>query len=487
MCLKRCIPELPWKTDKDFKSFLGLTELAKVPVSSFDVIQNELPKYRLVLSGDYTYASTSTSHHVVNISLYGGHYKLVTPPTKTRGIALTEKKPLVYNKNCNGSYRCYNGASYGEYNMSAKTFKKHRAIPRSSQWTLIPNNKGSSLRHTWKDWIKSADSLKHASDGLINLYKTGTPTKTAMELFNHYTKNIHAENITQVEADWITAAATGALIYGKEYTGPATKYDVVSLYPSLMANTNMMFPHSSGRFLKLESCTENSDLSTRFSLQKIPYGIYHCKVQKDSSCLNSFRWNRNNYYTSYDILNAFELGLEVNLIEDGKPNALVWDDDQLIPGDVLFGEYVNCLFSLKQKSIPKAKNILNCLWGVLCQQKTNRFVIKGEFQLKEHHHLISIQPKGDIYIVVTRDANSPFATNWARLKPFLLSMGRLYVARLIREYREHVVRIHTDGFLVDGTYEGDIEVGTALGQLRHESHCDNVSVENSMKVIGTFQ
>ena len=67
------------------------------------------------------------------------------------------------------------------------------------------------------------------------------------------------------------------------------------------------------------------------------YGIYQL-----------FRYNKHNTYI--DLSRAKELGLKVKLIQNGSPNALVYEKETRVPGEVIFGEYVNFLFKgLKNK------------------------------------------------------------------------------------------------------------------------------------------
>src|ERR1043165_7698786 len=99
------------------------------------------------------------------------------------------------------------------------------------------------------------------------------------------------------------------------------------------------------------------------------YGIYHAQIEYNTKNTLFQRYNKYNRYTHIDLSRAKELGLKVELIQDGSPNALVYEKETRIPGEVIFGEYVNFLFKgLKNKGgiIRRvAKRILNTLWGAL--------------------------------------------------------------------------------------------------------------------------
>jgi hypothetical protein len=80
-----------------------------------------------------------------------------------------------------------------------------------------------------------------------------------------------------------------------------------------------------------------------------------------------FRHNKRNIYTFIDLQRAKALDLQVELIQDGSPNALVYDWSTRIPRTVIFGEYVHFLFKVKnERGIAGrvAKRVLNTLWEV---------------------------------------------------------------------------------------------------------------------------
>ncbi|GET55986.1 hypothetical protein GLOIN_2v1849173 [Rhizophagus irregularis DAOM 181602=DAOM 197198] len=83
--------------------------------------------------------------------------------------------------------------------------------------------------------------------------------------------------------------------------------------------------------------------------------------------------NKRGIYT-FILQRAKKLGLNIQLIQDGKPNALIYDREARIPGTVIFGEYVHFLFKIKNQGGVAgrvAKRVLNTLWGALCQRKRN--------------------------------------------------------------------------------------------------------------------
>ena len=86
------------------------------------------------------------------------------------------------------------------------------------------------------------------------------------------------------------------------------------------------------------------------------------------------------------------------------------------------------MYKLKNDNIPGSKNILNCLWGVLCESvQFTIFHSEGsETYIDQDKPLISIKPRQadeTNYEIKLQSINQTFKSNWARMKPFLLFKG----------------------------------------------------------------
>jgi hypothetical protein len=64
-----------------------------------------------------------------------------------------------------------------------------------------------------------ANDLKGESDGLLNLFRTGTFAKTALNLFDRYNKAVQPEMITENEIEWLEGAKFKAMIFCDKYDG----------------------------------------------------------------------------------------------------------------------------------------------------------------------------------------------------------------------------------------------------------------------------
>ena len=200
--------------------------------------------------------------------------------------------------------------------------------------------------------------------------------------------------------------------------------------------------------------------------------------------------NKLHYYTHYDLTTAKEMGLEVKLITDAEPNALLYEPEHRISGSKIFQKYVDTLYDLKSKKVKGAKLLLNCLWGVLTKMHKYNYVASDENRVVIHddkvlHTLKPYGKDGDKTLVTFISQDNCFSSNYARMKPFLLAKGRRDIYEVVKPHLDHVQWIHTDGFIVNRKI--NIKTGDKIGDLKYEGYCANVKIENCMKVFGEFK
>ena len=95
-----------------------------------------------------------------------------------------------------------------------------------------------SLKENYDIFIKDAKELNTLTKGAIDLFKTGQDKITALNLFDKYSKFIpNPDKINQIEAEWISDATTGSIIFARPDTGPGHYKDVKSMYPSIMKSS----------------------------------------------------------------------------------------------------------------------------------------------------------------------------------------------------------------------------------------------------------
>jgi len=281
----------------------------------------------------------------------------------------------------------------------------------------------------------------------------GNYKKVALWLFEILSKGILAnELLDPIEAKWISDTMMGGIIWAQnDWEGYGRQYDQTSLYPSIMQST-LTFPIGKGKFQTLK------DFVKKYNDGDYPiYGIYRAEVEYREGINTLFRYNKRNKYTHIDLTRARKLGLKVELIQDGSPNSLVYEKETRIQGQVIFGEYVNFLFKLKNigGTVGRvAKRVLNTLWGALCQR--NKFyydINEGMAELFENPEgeiLDTIIPVGDnSWTLQFSKPGNLFKGEYPRIAPFILAQGRKIISENIEPHKDKVRRVHTDGFILE--------------------------------------
>ncbi len=478
-CLKKTVDDMPWKFPSSMKKFLDVERNDKIDIGLIPKIEERIEQYKINVTGDHTYTSVKKCQRVINIKLINGHYKLaVNKNSLAHGCAYTEKKPLFYGKtDANGLVSVYD--ENGERIISNSELKDIKTKPITSPYTAIPIDNSISVEEQYEQFIKDADELKVKTDGLINLYKTGTNVRTALKLFDHFNNTISAEPIKSVESEWLQKTTCAALIFADNYKGPTYKYDVCSHYPSLMSHRLMFFPIKEGTFNKITNDEFNN-------YERLPYGIYRCVVEQNKSVYKQFRYNKFDYYTHIDLAVAKELNLKIEMIQDSEPNTLIYQRSDLVTGSQLFKPYYDYMFKLKQDKVNRAKDIMNVLAGALIQKNTFKRTVdeKTEYDIREYQSIRKLYPKNDNqYCVEYCVSDRVYETNYARIAPFYLARGRQLIRKsmmLDDPTLEHVKRLHTDGWL--STKKLDIKIGTGLGDIKFEGYCKETIINNCISV-----
>ena len=406
-----------------------------------------------------------------------------------RGVSYKERIPIFIDKEQkqDGTFYCFDGHNYGFISESRlKEFKQFKTdylpIFRDKKNDTIVNesydksdkksrkHKLKTLKRLHTEFIRDAQILQKETNGLINLFKTGSNVKTAVELAFHFLneKEISAEDITLLESEWIENASCGAFIFADKYEGEAFKYDLNSAYPSIYSNVHLLLPVKQGEFKKL---TKDEFLKKGF----VSYGIYRCTIEYNNDDKNNhkiFKLNDKNYYTNIDINYAVKLGFKITLIEDEDFNFLSYDRSRTKTGSECFSEFVKLLYPLRKNVIVKdrVKSLLRCLWGALSQRNIfkKKYKMDVETELFDDCDIVEMVPfNNDSYQITYMKRDKPYETNYARMKPFLLSKGRVKISEYIAPYKQHIKRCHTDS--MTSTIElKHIEHSLELGKMKLE-------------------
>lgn len=492
-CLIQLIKHFQKKFDTPslFKQYLKLRREEKVPLEKLEIIEKLFPSYNIHVIGDHIYESKNNGKFDIYLRLKDEHFTLdVCNMWKVRRVTEEEKKPLVWDF-CDNPERRRIFTPEKRGTVKAEFISKIRKYPHydpetrePQQYVLVQCYKNKTLKETYEEFITKADLLKEITDGKINLYKTGSMARSALKLFHDLNPTVQPDKIEGEELEFIKNSSTGALIWGDEYKGEAHYYDVVSMYPTIQRDMSFGVPIKKGTLSKI----------TQKELQEkkyFEYGIYRCKITGYNKHL--FRPNKKNYYTHFDLTTAKEFGYQIEMIEDNKNNVLLYPGNARIDGRTVFSKYVDLFFKFKKLGQSIAKDPLNVLWGALCQ--TNIITISYDLERNEECEI----SEGEILRIFRSSHNSLdidfvknnayFETDFARIKPFLLSRARRMIGKIIEPHLPHIKRVHTDGFYSDVPLEfkktkkslDSVSIGKDLGDLSHK-YTDDCVVHHANKV-----
>ena len=400
---------------------------------------------------------------------------------KIWGVTDYEKKIIIYKDNKDKSVMVFDGEE--QKTMTYKEFRNEKQNYHTSKYAFIKCDNGKTLQESHKDFITDAYILKNKTNGMINMFKSGSEASTALSLFMFLYTLAMPDKIEADEAEWLIGATMGALTHVQIYTGPGYKYDTNSMYPSIMKCKYMLFPMKRGRFVKVDTLSRKGFNGM---------SIWRCKIQKsnDPNLNKQFKFNDRNYYTNMDLIRAEKLGFNIELIKDTEYNVLIYEQKECIKGYKLFGQFVNFMFSLKKFGVGRSKAILNSLWGKLCEKKLIKKTLNiNDTNIHEIYpgkKIIGLIPFGNNGVVITLSENSTvYKTDFARIGPFLLARGRYIMGEMIDPHASHIRYLHTDGFISDCKL--DIETGEDIGDLRYEGYCEEVNIVGLTKKYGEFK
>ena len=469
-----------YKTRADFKKSLNIERNGPVDINRIPEIE-ETFQMKINITGDHTYTSGKQYLKEITIKLSSGHYEL----SKIHGSNTIRKQMLhcCDEPKRHVIFRAFWAEKRAEFCDGVKTwedstegkkpydFLERQPDHSKAEYWFLDSKKlekekeDRDLMVLHKKYSDMAKTLYEKTDGLVDLYRNSTiknATKMAVYLrMRSYTGSMDA--ITLMEFQWLEEATTGALIYKlMADCGDTFYYDVNSMYPSRL--NSMFIPIRVGEFNSnaqayLDKIKEDPT-KTNFMV------ILRLKITGQNAY---FRFNPLHKYTNFDIQSALTLGLNIEVINDGEANALFYPLSSCITGSKLFDGYITEMYGLKRDNVKGAKQLLNILWGALCQQTKHKHYIRNanhEIDIAEGvFHSIRTTALGEEEIKMTDD-KIPYITNLARLKPFLLSSARYRMVQLLKDIPiENVVRIHTDGVHLK-TMNDKLRVGVNMGEMK---------------------
>jgi hypothetical protein len=266
-----------------------------------------------------------------------------------------------------------------------------------------------------------------------------------MDLYN----KINANKISHMEYLWFESCFNSGLTYlqKKDEIYSCYGYDFSLNYPNLMSSKDFKFPIQEGTELILDTLPK-----------KLKYGIYKIKFDLSTIPKNFnivMKIVDSNSYTHYDLnfIRKTFPDVKFELIQNNKPNCLIYNDDDLISGSELFYPWFCRIYDLR-RGLPKnylVKHLASKLWGVLIEGRVE-YMTEEQFENdidNEDNVIVDIKVKknGSLIYKIAKKGN--FYKKNIRIKPFLPSFARINCAKLALDNIEHVVRIQTDSVIFD--------------------------------------
>lgn len=276
---------------------------------------------------------------------------------RVKGTSPTEKKIMMFK--FKGEH-ILTFSDQGYKYISKQEFTQIRSNPITEEYLLVNHNKllKYTLQKQYRLFIETADFLKELTNGDINLYMTGGERKTSDQLFRRTCNPSKPDKISKKEAMWLRKCR-GQLRSAIKYKGKGWKLDIVSAYPYIMSSDKFNVPYKKGKFLTM---TNEEFQNTKY----YKFGIYRVRILTRVNPF-IFRPNDEHYYTHIDLNFAKTLNYEMEIIEDGEPNFLSYENC-LINGYKLFKPFVDYLFKFKNTGYKTIKVYINRLWGALCKK-----------------------------------------------------------------------------------------------------------------------
>lgn len=373
----------------------------------------------------------------------------------------------------------YDGTSYAEHDFSENKYMFNRD-PETMyvRKTCIKvkdikcmHDPKKALKQAWTRYSEDSDAIRKALKSLQckqpaqfvheAILTNGKLPVVAKHLFAKYTPFLKGklEDISQHEATWLRSTNFGALIWCQKgaHVSHGYEYDINKMYTFLLTKYKPM---------KCPSGPGKTTFMTTASLG-MPYGLYQCSIVGVHPMIKR---NPAGYYTHFDIDTALSKGLEVHMSSE-SPNAYIYPDDKLIPCKVMFKKYFKDLLyvlnTVPQATKPRVKQLMNCLWGSLCERNIVydvKFNAENKLDLDEYE---IINAKDDIFDIIS--LKQYYKTKYARLGPFLIAAGRKYLNEELHDVDPvHIKRVHTDGFISDIPLDLNISKDVGAWKLAKE-------------------
>ena len=258
------------------------------------------------------------------------------------------------------------------------------------------------------------------------------------------------EHIGFEENEWFNSCHCGGLMFCEPGTYNCYGYDFKSQYPNILNSDDFRIPTKAGTPQFIKKLPKAKDL-------KMGTGIYRVLIScSDNNFKKIFAFSKSNTYVDiylkFALKHQKQFNVKIELIQDDKPNAYIYDESSVVNTKPIFENWFNKLNELK-KLYPKnklVKHLFSSLWGSLTRKKvinkTPQQVkdegldidfFDAEYIILEHH----IYEHKEYYELYNKEQPYHFQI---RIKPYLTAYSKIITAKVALLDLDNVVRIQTD-------------------------------------------
>lgn len=456
------------------KRYVKVERYDLVPVGAIPKLEEKM-KVRINVIGDVERVSAAEHKETITVKLSNGHYTLHNRhkiDKQLRGGTNYRDKTIVMYEESHAEgklkYVAYDGEQ--QYEIDRSVLNEFWMKPLSSKVIYRRRRPDcGTLQQQHEQMVSDAHELAEHSKGKINLFRQLNEKKAALFLFGKLSSTFPPpEPISELEARWIRNARSGGLIWAERCElENAYCYDMNKMYSAMLKNDRFTVPTGKGVFSTMSQ--EEADSAPYFA-----YGIYHCRITNPNNIdTRLFSYSKRTYYTHYDLTTAKSLGLSIEMV-GGSNNVLLYP--KRVHSHHLFAPFVNFMDGVYKKCSKKGKGrcklIMNALWGGLSMANDTRIDLNEckELDLKDRE-VVHVEPYKKSFLVNVQCYTKRFKTDYARIGCFLPAFGRRTMFQQLQKYRQHICRVHTDGFVSEKKLK--MEMGREIGQwkLEHEGRC----------------
>lgn len=461
-----------WNTAKKLKARLNISKDDKVATHHLQTIANIL-KANIHLTGDEVnvYSSSKATRRNIHLDIKDSHYTL--RPTQKITKKIKYHKVFKVAKRKKNKIISYDGEKIKRLTTTSVNDLDYHICGKDQNIKEFYEEK----KQLQKKMIKAGK--KH------NIYfcdPVAFMSHKALTLknFKYYCQSIdYPEDIDNCEYKYLELATSGDIYYcqkNRTTLKKAYKYDINSLYPSLMASIYSVFPTGKPSYKMID------DMPKDFC----SFGMYKCKLEQgtaDDELFKIIRKNRFHWYTHIDINDLRKYGFKFVLCKD-EMNSISYSD--VVKGSQVFEPFVNALYKAKSDKTDEEvsknfKQVLNLLWGTLCQKKVKKVSRERIEKMENFPTMENIKELNMTHLEYV-DSKRPYYNNWARIKPFLKAYSRRAILKVITkdELYKHVHHIKVDSLISDIPL--NIPISDKLGEWKIE-HEGEIEIVHNNKVF----